>query len=304
MKCNSCGALNPAGKKFCGDCGAPLSPAATPASPNKPLIPDVYFWGRKAPPFAVAGIIICACLCASLYLFGTASRPSATSTPESIRVVSLSTATPQASPQSNTQTTTTPTETAVPKPSGTPTPAPQVKATTTVNVRQGPGTGFAIVGKLSPGTSAIISGISDDRQWLQIEIPGSSTPGWVSKSVVAVAGSTETVQTAVSPPEPTATVVLPTRTRLVPTATHIPPTARAAMSSDGVPSNPWGYNFTCCNRIDLPPANFCSYFSCINNFWNGKGYVIQCRDGMFSLSGGRTGSCSWHGGNNRPLYTP
>jgi hypothetical protein len=70
------------------------------------------------------------------------------------------------------------------------------------------------------------------------------------------------------------------------------------------PSNPWGYDF--CSPGDLivsPPSNFCSYFRCIGNFWNGAGYVIQCRDGMFSKSGGRSGSCSYHGGNARALYS-
>ena len=46
----------------------------------------------------------------------------------------------------------------------------------------------------------------------------------------------------------------------------------------------------------------CSYLRCIPNFWNGKGYVIQCQDGMFSKSGGIQGSCSHHGGNGRTLY--
>jgi hypothetical protein len=28
----------------------------------------------------------------------------------------------------------------------------------------------------------------------------------------------------------------------------------------------------------------------------------QCTDGMVSMSGGRSGSCSHHGGNRRPVY--
>ena len=35
----------------------------------------------------------------------------------------------------------------------------------------------------------------------------------------------------------------------------------------------------------------------------GTGYVMQCADDMFSLSGGHSGSCSHHGGNKRPLYS-
>jgi len=50
-----------------------------------------------------------------------------------------------------------------------------------------------------------------------------------------------------------------------------------------------------------PPSAFCNYFSCIGNFWNGRGYVMQCRDSLFSKSGGISGSCSSHGGNSRAL---
>jgi hypothetical protein len=71
-----------------------------------------------------------------------------------------------------------------------------------------------------------------------------------------------------------------------------------------VNDNPWGYNWYCCNYITNPPSAFCSYFSCIGNFWNGRGYVIQCEDGMFSKSGGIQGSCSYHGGNYRALLDP
>jgi hypothetical protein len=71
----------------------------------------------------------------------------------------------------------------------------------------------------------------------------------------------------------------------------------------GAAQNPWGYDFCSGGAyIYSPPANFCSYFSCIASFWDGVGYVMQCSDGMFSKSGGRQGSCSHHGGNSRPLY--
>lgn len=55
--------------------------------------------------------------------------------------------------------------------------------------------------------------------------------------------------------------------------------------------------------ITAPPGNFCAYFACIDNFWNGRGYVEQCQDGMFSKSGGIQGSCSYHRGNQRSLYS-
>jgi hypothetical protein len=72
----------------------------------------------------------------------------------------------------------------------------------------------------------------------------------------------------------------------------------------GAPPNPWGYNFCGGTRISAPPAPFCNYFSCIPNFWNGRGAVIQCTDLMFSKSGGISGSCSSHRGNYRYLLAP
>jgi hypothetical protein len=73
----------------------------------------------------------------------------------------------------------------------------------------------------------------------------------------------------------------------------------------GAPSNPWGYNFCGGSLIYSPPSTFCDYFTtCIPSFWEStKGYVEECSDGTYSHSGGRSGSCSDHGGNRRPLYS-
>ncbi len=65
-----------------------------------------------------------------------------------------------------------------------------------------------------------------------------------------------------------------------------------------------GLSWTCCKVIFAPPFDFCSYFACIGNFGNSAGYVMQCRDGLFSTAGGRSGSCSGHSGNARALYMP
>jgi len=92
----------------------------------------------------------------------------------------------------------------------------------------------------------------------------------------------------------------PTAT-LAPTATPtVAPTATPKPCAS--PCNPWGYNFSKGSYIYDPPSGFCSYFACIDNFWNGRGYVMECRDATYSKSGGISGSCSHHGGNWRPLY--
>jgi len=85
-----------------------------------------------------------------------------------------------------------------------------------------------------------------------------------------------------------------------PTATVV----RASVAAETAPSNPWGYNFDCCTLITNPPAGFCSYFPCIASFSSGTGYVVECGDGMYSLSGGKSGVCSTHGGFLRNLYDP
>lgn len=103
------------------------------------------------------------------------------------------------------------------------------------------------------------------------------------------------VATSAATAKPTATVA--------PTATPtVASTATATPKPCASPCNPWGYNFSKGSYIYNPPSDFCSYFDCIQSFWNGSGYVMECKDAMYSLSGGRSGSCSHHGGNWRPLY--
>jgi hypothetical protein len=98
--------------------------------------------------------------------------------------------------------------------------------------------------------------------------------------------------TPAPPPPPTATPA--------PTAAPTPPPANLC----GAPSNPWGYNFCSGGYIYSPDPGFCQYFNCIGSFWQStNGYVVQCNDGMFSHSGGRSGACSSHQGAGRALYS-
>jgi hypothetical protein len=82
-------------------------------------------------------------------------------------------------------------------------------------------------------------------------------------------------------------------------------TVASPASAAGVNGNPWGYNFVPGKLIYTPNPAFCNgrYFHCIPNFPRGKGYVIECRDGLYSKSGGHSGSCSFHHGNWRILYS-
>ncbi len=93
MRCNICRAVNPAGKKFCGECGAPLSQPASQA-PEKLAPVD---GGRRKIIFIgiAAACLVCALLCflslGQLLNYGSALQ---TQTAAAIAVVSRSTATP------------------------------------------------------------------------------------------------------------------------------------------------------------------------------------------------------------------
>ena len=79
----------------------------------------------------------------------------------------------------------------------------------------------------------------------------------------------------------------------------------------GAPANPYGLNY-CGTGSEITaaqvPSDICSYFSCIGSapshesFWRGLGYLEVCNDGDISLSGGRSGACSYHGGEDHPVW--
>jgi len=126
---------------------------------------------------------------------------------------------------------------------------------------------------------------------------GSTATATPDATATPAATSTATTQPTATPhPQPTATP----KPKPQPTAT---PKPKPTCIPGAVNCNPWGYNFSSGSYIYSPPGSFCSYFRCINNFWNGIGYVMECQDGMYSKSGGHSGSCSYHGGNLRPLLT-
>jgi hypothetical protein len=136
------------------------------------------------------------------------------------------------------------------------------------------------------------------------------------------ASSATTVATTATLPRPVTTVapltmvapsaastqpLAPTTTaKRTPAATTAPKahasTTVSAVNLCGAPANPMGYNL--CGRgqhITKADARTCTYFKCISNFASGTGYMIQCVDGTYSMSGGKTGSCSTHGGPGKTV---
>ncbi|MBI3741690.1 MAG: SH3 domain-containing protein [Chloroflexi bacterium] len=168
----------------------------------------------------IAIVFLLLCLACLVFIITTASSPTvqATLTAQALARVTQS---PQNSPSTSSTPTdfykptqaSSPTSTSIlsiSPPTQTPTPLPvRVSAKQTVNVRQGPGIQFAIVGKLQPNNSSVVLGKDADGQWLQIAFPDSANPGWVSKSVVSVNGSVDSLQViAVATKAPTAKTVL------------------------------------------------------------------------------------------------
>lgn len=118
--------------------------------------------------------------------------------------------------------------------------------------------------------------------------------------------ATSAAPTTAAPKQAAAPVThAPVRTTAAaPAPAPIRTTAPAKPSLCGAPQNPFGYNF--CGRggyIYSPAGSVCDYFSCINNFGNGAGYMVECNDGMYSMSGGKRGACSYHGGEQRAVYS-
>jgi hypothetical protein len=133
-----------------------------------------------------------------------------------------------------------------------------------------------------------------------------------SPSATALATSHQTIVASGTPmptptqiPTPTPTLVT-TPTPVLPTPAPTTPTPVATSAPTpadtcGAPANPWNYGFCSGNYIYSPPATFCNYFNCISSFSNGHGYVVECQDTTYSLSGGVSGACSHHSGVMRAL---
>ena len=176
--------------------------------------------------------------------------------------------------------------------------------TRTRNMKLGLGCGILIAILLL--CSGIVAAIGNGASFLSrpsssnlgVLTTPTATPTSLPMSTISPTPISTTLPTEVPTLTPTPTHT-PTPT---PIPTSIPPTPTPTPCF-GVNGNPWCYNFNPGNKITSPPANFCSYFDCISSFWNGKGYVVECKDELYSKSGGLQGVCSSHGGYWRTLYS-
>jgi hypothetical protein len=135
----------------------------------------------------------------------------------------------------------------------------------------------------------------------------SAPPSGSAASSVTTAEPTQTATPMASQQKtlaPTPSPATPAPTAKPAPTTKPAPTPVQTQNLCGAPANPWGYNFCSGSFITSPAATICNYINCIANFWNGRGYVMQCSDTAFGKSGGISGSCSSHGGNFRALRAP
>lgn len=156
----------------------------------------------------------------------------------------------------------------------------------------------ALVNPTSTGLSAQSSAIASQQPAIPVSTDHSTNPA-PTPSPTVTAGH---VVTTTSPASPKTTTHKPVPTSK-PKPTHKP---TPPPSTCGAPANPYGFNF--CGRghaiysSDLP-GGVCSYFDCIPNFSNGHGYMVECHDTTYSMSGGIQGACSHHSGEWREVYS-
>jgi hypothetical protein len=143
---------------------------------------------------------------------------------------------------------------------------------------------------------------------------GAGTPGDPSGSAAVDPSASAAVITVTTPAQttPPAAPAKPAVVAAPPAPAHTShaaappkqaPPPPAAPSTCGAPNNPYGYNFCSGSHIYNAPGDICDYFSCIANFSNGTGYMEECKDGTYSMSGGKRGACSDHGGEERAVLS-
>ncbi|MEU1879454.1 hypothetical protein ABZ470_19235 [Streptosporangium sp. NPDC020072] len=116
---------------------------------------------------------------------------------------------------------------------------------------------------------------------------------------VATPTVTVTVRETVRETVTLAPVVAATPTVTV-TVTAPPP---GTVDTCGAPANAYGFTYcTSGARVTTPVTEACQVFDCIDNFSEGRGYLVMCQDGKVSMSGGLDGVCSYHDGWLRDIY--
>ncbi|MCW3839187.1 hypothetical protein ONA70_03630 [Micromonospora yasonensis] len=129
------------------------------------------------------------------------------------------------------------------------------------------------------------------------EVASAATPGATTTPGAPQLGPVVRVDQTTAPK--------PHRSRTTPTASPSrdaapPPGAERRC---GAPVNPFGYDFCGGSRIRTPARGVCDWFDCVPGFWSGRGWLVQCRDGTVSLTGGQRDACADNRGFRRTVWT-
>lgn len=132
-------------------------------------------------------------------------------------------------------------------------------------------------------------------------VPAAPAPVPAPTVTVTVRETVSETVTVVVTATPTVTVTVP-----APVTAPVPGTTPAPGAEDtlcGAPANAYGFTFCATGaRVYAPATEACLVFDCIDNFSEGKGYLVMCKDGKVSMSGGLPGVCSYHNGWSRDIY--
>ncbi|MFG2058616.1 hypothetical protein ACGFI9_31785 [Micromonospora sp. NPDC048930] len=128
------------------------------------------------------------------------------------------------------------------------------------------------------------------------EVASAATPATTPSAVPSLAPAVRVDQT---------TSPKPRRSRTIPTASpsHDSTPQPGAERRCGAPVNPYGYDFCGGSRIRRPAKGVCDWFDCVPGFWSGRGWLVQCRDGTVSLTGGQRDACADNEGFRRTVWT-
>ncbi|MEV4094704.1 hypothetical protein [Streptosporangium saharense] len=124
-------------------------------------------------------------------------------------------------------------------------------------------------------------------------VPAAPAPVPAPTVTVTVRETVRETVTVVVTATPTVTVTVPAPA----------PEPGAGDTLCGAPANAYGFTFCATGaRVTAPLTETCLVFSCIDNFSEGRGYLVMCKDGKVSMSGGLSGVCSYHDGWLKDVY--
>ncbi|MGR6317481.1 hypothetical protein Q2K19_05540 [Micromonospora soli] len=149
-----------------------------------------------------------------------------------------------------------------------------------------------------PGHPSPPSGAPVSPTATRLTGPTSDRPPGPAPTTTAATSATPAPTTGGPPGVPPA----PPSETASPSPTPSPSTSPTPADRCGAPPNPYGYNYCGGSLVYDPAPDVCSWFACVDNLWDGNGYLVQCKDDLISRTGMQRGGCGDHGGTRRPVY--